>query len=193
MLFDDVMMEKIETYWDMAVDDDQATKSRGLASLKKEIPDLITFSEFIYYISDAAEIFLPLDEEIAYFEEMHGVIEIAFGLGLAIVAEAPFEKISDHVNSANPGIRMLAAATAKNRETMDLLIDDPCVLVRCMVAAATSHSTDTYVKILANDSNPAARDYVAEVFKMGKSRDDISDDDYLLEFKFCSCNTKEKS
>jgi hypothetical protein len=92
---------------------------------------------------------------------MHGVIEIAFGLGLAIVAEAPFEKISDHVNSANPGIRMLAAATAKNRETMDLLIDDPCVLVRCMVAAATSHSTDKYVKILANDSNPAARDYVA--------------------------------
>jgi len=191
MLFDDAMMEKVETYWEMAMQDDHRIMRQGIESLKKEIPDLITFSEFHFYLSSAAEIELPLGDEIGYFEDKHGLLEIPFGLALAIVARGPFDELSEYSKHPNPGIRLLVAAIARNDETFDLLVGDACVLVRCMVAAVTGDKTEWYLQKLMDDPNLGVREYLEDTFQIEQRYSESSSAEYLSSFENCPCNTKE--
>jgi len=142
------MIEEIHTFWRMAKQDDHHARRQGLSSFLNEIEGHFSLSELTEFLATELDVVLPMRDHIASLEERHGVVLLPIGPAIAMIAEATDQIIREFASHANPGFRYLAAATTSSGEIHDLLVSDPCALVRCMVAAKTHDHTEWYLQIL---------------------------------------------
>ena len=181
---DENVIEKVHTYWEMAIQDDHHASRQGLASLRSEIEGHLSLTDFTEFLKTELDVVLPMRDHIASLEERHGVVLLPMGPAIAMIAEATDQIIREFASHANPGFRYLAAATTNSGEIHDLLVSDPCALVRCMVAAKTYDHTEWYLQILyASEPFSEVLEFVDSLLDVSESISNSQEEKQMNAFK----------
>ena len=200
MQFNEEILDEILMVWDMANDDDHHKMRQGRQSLISNFPQTISLSAFYILLDKLPElnVTLPLAHEISFLENEHGEVLVPISVGFALIfemAQADLDEeeseSSHYFLDSNPGIRFLAAATTRGNDGFEILVNDPCVLVRCMVAAASGNETSWYLEQLMDDPNGGLRKLLKDLFQINNSfSSDTSEISNTNNQKLsdCSCN-----
>lgn len=184
---------KLDEYWNLATHDgDDNLVKQGLYCLGQIDTTTVQLNEFYEYVKSSFDISLPLNAQINWLTEGHLGLQIPIGPALAVLAK---EKINlDDAFHPNAGMRALAAMMSSDANIHLQLAYDPCVLVRCVIAALYRFNSEIIFDELCNDPYQVVRDIITEIHEIDTDSviEEWQDSQFfnqVLGIEHCPCST----